>query len=80
MDLVDAAGVVEDALGEGGLAGVDVSGDSNVPEAAHGLLPPWLLVFLSAGDVREVAEVEVALDESSGFGRGREEGGGEDEA
>jgi hypothetical protein len=33
--LVDLAGVIEDALGHGGLAGVDVGGDPDVTDLGH---------------------------------------------
>uniref|UniRef100_A0A2P2LU99 Elongation factor G n=1 Tax=Rhizophora mucronata TaxID=61149 RepID=A0A2P2LU99_RHIMU len=48
---MDATGVVKDALGEGGLARVDVGGDTYVSEALYGFLPPWFLVFLSPREV-----------------------------
>lgn len=76
MDLVDATRVVEDALGERGLAGVDVRRDPDVAEPIHRVLPPGLLTFLrSACQVprRESAEleVEVVAEKRRRWGRGR---------
>lgn len=75
MNLVDLPGVKQNSLGEGGLAGVDVGRDSDVPKLVHGVLPPWLLVLLGAREVAggELAEVEGADEEGRRcrWGRGR---------
>jgi hypothetical protein len=38
VDLLDTAGVVEDAFGEGGLAGIDVGRDTDVADLVQLLL------------------------------------------
>lgn len=72
MDLVDSPGVVEDALGERGLARVDVSRDPDVAELLHGFLPPWILIILRSRQIAggEAPEVE-GPEERGGGGRRR---------
>ena len=79
MDLVDATGVVEDALGERSLAGVDVRRDPDVAEPVHRFLPPGLLTLLRGAcqvPRREPAEmeVEVVAEKCSRWGVGRRRG------
>lgn len=76
MDLVDATRVVEDALRERGLAGIDVRRDPDVSELVHRVLPPGLLALLrDACQIprREPAEmeVEVVAEKRGCWGRGR---------
>lgn len=78
MDLVDAAGVEEDALGEGGFARIYMGRYSDVANAVHGLFPPRILFLICASKVREgmVAEIEVALEKGTDRGGRRGFGGG----
>ena len=47
VDLVDAAGVVQDPLRQRRLPGVDVRGDTDIPHPIHGLPPPRQLLVVS---------------------------------
>jgi hypothetical protein len=49
-DLVDEAGVKEDALGGGGLAGVNVRGNADVARALHRVLPAGEFTALFSTD------------------------------
>lgn len=73
VDLVDAAGVEEDPLGEGGLAGVDVGGDPDVADVGQQLLP-LDLVDLGPGGGGEAA---AGSEEGGGGGGGGAEVGEE---
>lgn len=69
---MDSASVIENALSERSLAGVDVSRDPDVAELLHGFLPPWILVLRGLRQVSggEAPEVE-GPEESGGGGRRR---------